>query len=561
MELTAVEINMKLEERLAMRIVRMSILLCAVFGCAHAWGAVSVREQGAKGDGQKKDTAAVQKAIDAVSRAGGGTVAFPAGTYLCGSIHLRSRVTLSLESGATIKGSPDKEDYDAYEKLDFKNDADMETTYFHFALIWGEDVEDVVIAGPGVIDSSRVHRHGPKTIALKKCRFVTIRDVRLVNAPNYNISLLGTDFVNIDGVTILNGFADGIDPDACRNVRIANCHIQARDDAIVPKASFALGERRACENITVTNCYLETECNAFKLGTESGGGFKRIAVSNCVMPGIRGGDPARGGIALESVDGSNIDGVAVSNISMIDVRSPIFVRLGNRGRDMDTPIPGTLRNVVIDGIVATGASDICSVTGIPGHPVVGVTLSNIRITWRGGGPFRNPDDPIPEFIDKYPNPNMFEAMPAYAFFCRHVEGLRMSNLDLSYEDSFWRIVAEGEKAHADWMADGRAKPSKPGQPGYAMVFDDIARVDLDGLRARTAVEGPGTIRMTDVRDALIRGCVAPDIVHFLEVLGRRSAGIHLAANVLAAEEAVVMKDCDPAAVSVVDHTVSGEKSP
>ena len=196
------------------------------------------------------------------------------------------------------------------------------TSFFHYALIWGEDIEHIGIIGQGIIDGNRMRRGGPKNIALKRCRHVTIRDVQLKNCPNYNISLLGTDFVKIDGVTILHGFADGIDPDACKNVHISNCHIETNDDAIVPKASFSLGERRSCENIMVTNCFLATECYCFKLGTESGGDFKWITVNNCVMKGIENQEPASGGIALESVDGAHIDGVAVSNISMDNVQAP-----------------------------------------------------------------------------------------------------------------------------------------------------------------------------------------------------------------------------------------------
>ena len=224
----------------------------------------------------------MQRAIDACAAGGGGTVFFPAGTYLCGSLHLKNNITLHLDNGATILGSTVVKDYDPPETLDFKNDADTETTYFHQSLIWGEGIERVTITGEGTINSGFEQRHGPKPIALKRCKYVDIFGIHILNAPNYAISLLGTDFVNIDGVTILNAFADGIDPDSCRNVRISNCHIEAIDDAIVPKTSFSLGERRSCENITVTNCFLSTRCNGFKLGTESGGDFRRIAVSNCV---------------------------------------------------------------------------------------------------------------------------------------------------------------------------------------------------------------------------------------------------------------------------------------
>ena len=259
-------------------------------------GFYDVSTYGAHGDGVAKDTNTVQKTIDACSENGGGTVYFPPGTYLCGSLHLRSGVTLWMNAGAVIMGSPDNEDYDPCEKLGFENDSDHETSYFHHALIWGEDLERIAIIGQGIIDSNRSKRGGPKPIALKRCKYVDIKDIIIRNSPNYCISMLGTDYVNIDGVTILNGYCDGIDPDSCKNVRIANCHIESVDDAIVPKASFSLGERRATENIVVTNCVLFTVCNGFKLGTESGGDFKRIAVSNCVMGGFRG-RPACGRVA------------------------------------------------------------------------------------------------------------------------------------------------------------------------------------------------------------------------------------------------------------------------
>lgn len=518
--------------------VRTLVFAAVLFMGTLAWAGThaawfNVRDYGAKGDGAVKDTASVQKAVDACAGQGGGTVLFPAGAYLCGSLHLRGNVTLRLEAGATILGSKDGEDYDKIEKLDFKNASDAETSFFHHALIWGEDVERVAIVGEGVIDCNRDRRHGPKGIALKCCKFVDIKGVRLQNCPNYNISLLGTDFVNIDGVTILNGHADGIDPDSCRNVRISNCHIESWDDAIVPKASYSLGERRSCENITVTNCYLASACSTFKLGTESGGDFKRITVSNCVMEGLAGERPALGGVALESVDGANVDGVAVSNISMHDVSTPVFIRLGNRGRDMATPVPGSLKNVVIDNIVATDASNTCSITGIPGARVDGVSLSNIRTRFKGGCAFLPEGETVPELEAEYPDSDMFPALSAYGMFVRHVDNLVLRNVQLLFDDGFWRITTRKER-DVEWPADGGAPtPSAPGNPGPALVCDDVSGLSIDMLQTRAAPEGGPVLRFVDVRNALLRGSVASEGTKtYLEVSGASTKGIHLNGNIL-----------------------------
>ena len=495
---------------------------------ANVTGTLNVRDFGAAGDGVAMDTAAVQHAINACSERGGGTVYLPAGAYLCGSLHLKSQVTLWLDNGATILGSPDDDDYDPYETLGFENDSDRETSYFHHALIWGEEVEHIAIVGQGTIDGNRRKRGGPKPIALKRCQFVEIRGIHIVNAPNYCISMLGTDYVNIDGVTIRDAHCDGIDPDSCKNVRIANCHIESWDDAIVPKASFTLGERRATENITVTNCYLSTACNAFKLGTESGGDFKRIAVSNCVMTGLKGKRPAISGVSLESVDGSNIDGVAVSNLTMIDCRAPIFLRLGNRGRDMETPTPGSLKNVTIDNVVATNATLQCSIAGIPEHDVENVSLSNIQITFSGGAPYQSADLPIPEVEGAYPEAEMFGAVPVYGLFVRHARGVTLTNVNLRTANEFWRIPNADERTRWD-PETMRPTQIAPGTPGHAALFDNVRDLQIQMLRADTP-EGAPVLRFVNVQDATITNCTTTERTStFLQVQGEATAGIGIIA--------------------------------
>jgi hypothetical protein len=491
-------------------------------------GHFNVRSFGAMGDGTTKDTAAVQRAIDSAAKSGG-TVYFAPGTYLCGSLHLRSNVNVNLDSGATILGSKDNADYDPIESLGFKNDADSETSFFNYALIWGEGVEHIAITGMGTIDSNYIRRKGPKTIALKRCNDVQIRGIRTLNSPNYAISLLGTDNVVIDSVTILNAFADGIDPDACRNVRISNCHIESHDDAIVPKTSFSLGEHRASENITVTNCYLATIAQCFKLGTESGGDFKRIAVSNCVMAGLAPEAPAVGGIALESVDGAHIDGVVVSNITMVNVRAPIFLRLGNRGRDMATPVPGSFRHVSISSVVATNATLTSSITGIPGHPIEGVTLSDVRIMYRAGEIFTANLGEVAEQIAVYPAPRMFGPLPAYGLYVRHADDITLRNVHLSYEDDYCRITTT-DRSQISWSKEAVPAPSAPGNAGPALVCDDVSKLTIESFASR-ASEGHPVVRFANVREAMLLGSRAPEKTGaFVEVSGAMSRNISLIGN-------------------------------
>jgi len=442
-----------------------------------------VRQFEAKGNGEARDTAAIQAAIDAAGREGG-CVYFPPGRYLCGTVRLRSHVTLQLENGATLVAAPERADFDEYEKLSYDSFSDSETTDFNFALIRGREVEHVAIFGPGRIDMARRKRGGPKPIALKLCKNILIRDLAIENSPNYNISLLGCDFVDIMGVTIRNGYCDGIDPDSCRHVRIANCFIESWDDAIVPKASPSLGYLRTTEHLTVTNCVLTTACNALKLGTESSGGFKDLVFSNCsvfssmsLWPGRR----ANSGISLEMVDGGPLERVAVSNITIRDVRAPIFVRLGNRGRAQSKPVPLHLRDISISDIVATDAALPSSISGIPGFPVTGISLRNIRITAHGGGRPEWAVRPVPERENEYPDAGRFGDLPAYGLYCRHVDGMVLDGINLAF----------GEP------------DSRP-----ALILDDVTNVDLRMLLAQPPEGDQPVVRFQNARDCFVQGCRA-----------------------------------------------------
>ena len=397
--------------------MKLLLGLCAALSLTAA--TYDVRKFGANGDGIANSTAAFNAAISAAAKQGGGTVLVPAGTYISGTIFLKSNITIHIESGAIIKFSPDEKQFATYETLPFTPVDDKETTYFRYALFTADGIENVTIEGAGTIDGNRSKRGGPKPIAFKNSQHITIRGITIRNAPNYNISLLGCDYVNIDGVTILNGYSDGIDPDSCHFVRIANCFIDSHDDAICLKASRALGKPRATMHVTVTNCITRTACNNFKYGTESAGGLQNLTVSNLVMLPRESGRPPISGISLEAVDGGSVEGVNISNISMQGIRVPIFLRLGNRGRGQPIATAGKMENITITGVTALDSTIASSITGLPGALIRNVILDNFNVRSSGGGKLITGE--IPEHPAKYPEALMFGELPAHALFIRHAE--------------------------------------------------------------------------------------------------------------------------------------------
>lgn len=395
------------------------------------------RDYGARGDGQHDDTAGLQGAVDAAARRGG-RVRVPRGTWRSGTLRLASRVTVELVTGAVLLASPDEAQFLAREELVYPTYSDVETSDFQHALLFGDGLERVAIVGHGTIDANRTQRFGPKPVSLRRCRHVQVRGITIRNSPNYCVSLGGCDDVAVEGVVIREAFADGIDPDSCRRVRIVGCDVQSDDDAIVLKSSLILGQPRSCENVTVTGCTMRSPSNGFKIGTETSGDFRRISVSTCKINGRPrpNADAAAleatyegGGISIESVDGARIEGVTISDVELRDVRSPLFVRLGNRGRGQSPPIPGEVRDVTLRHVVATGAgTPPSSIVGIPGHPVGRVVLDDVHIRAAEGG--TGPAGPVPEAEAGYPRVTMFGDLPAALLYVRHAQGVELHDVTL-----------------------------------------------------------------------------------------------------------------------------------
>ena len=477
-----------------------------------------VRSFGAVGDGKTLDTKAIQVAIDACAEADGGTVILAGGRLLSGTIVLKSNVNLQIVSGTVLLGSKDLQQYPV-KVAAFRSYTD---NYTDKSLIYAEKQKNISITGWGTIDGQGAHFKGPYKvrpymIRIIECQNVTVRDVTILNSPMWVQHYLACENVLIDGITVnslVNGNNDGIDIDCCQKVRISNCNILSGDDAIVLKSTAD----RPCRYITVTNCVLSSYCNAFKCGTESNGGFQDITVNNCVIY-----DTHLSGIALELVDGGVFDRVNISNITMKNVKSAIFIRLGNRARPFlsdgpggsqgdfapkegaKTPGMGKMRNIIISNVQATGVGPVgCAIAGLPGRPIENVTLENIRISFQGGGKEKHVYREIPEQEKNYPEFSMFGILPAYGFYCRHVKNISFEHLDLNYE-----------------------KPEK--RP--AMVFDDVQKMQMFDVNAQVEPDMPMVVWLKNAKDGLIHGN-RPGKVEglFLQIDGKQTEAITLVNN-------------------------------
>jgi polygalacturonase len=480
----------------------------------------NVLDFGANKDGRDIATMAIQKAIDGCAAKGGGTVYFPAGRYVSGTIFLKSFVSLYLENGAVLEGSKNINDY----PVTMSKVRSYTDSYTNKSLIYGEDLEFVSITGQGIIDGngasfrlpdelrrsdlSAWYKARPYMIRIINCKNIVIKDITLINSPMWVQHYMSCTNINIDGITVnsrVNNNNDGIDIDACENVRISNCDISSGDDAIVLKSTLD----RVCKNVVISNCVVSSNCNAFKLGTESNGGFQDISLSNCVFY-----DTRLAGIALEMVDGGSLNNVSVSGVNMDNVSCPVFVRLGNRARpfrdNMEKPGMGKLFNVIISNVQATNIGTMgCSVTGLPSYPVVNVSLNNIRLAFKGGGTEDLASRKIEEFPEKYPEFGMFGQLPAYGFFCRHVSGLAMENIELTYDQ----------------------KDHRP-----ALVLDDVADSDISGLKADCEDKTGSVMVIGNSKNILVRNCFSSKKAGSLAYLRNGSSELRFIDNKIQSNE-------------------------
>lgn len=438
-----------------------------------------VRHLGAIGDGFAKVTTIIQRAIDACASQGGGRVVLPAGTWLTGTVHLKSGVFLHLEAGAELRGSPDLADYVVDPEQDYA------PGIIGPVLIFAQGCEQTGITGTGVIhgDGNRFPKHmdspRPVLVRFRDCTQVRVRDVTLRDGASWTIHAIGCRQVHFQDLTIhsvLQPTNDGLDIDGCEEVFVRGCSITTSDDAIALKATRS---GHPCRDVLISDCRLSSYCQAIRIGPETLADIHRVTATNCVIV-----DTGMGGICVQAAHGGSIYDLIFNGIIMDRVSNPISVRLGG-WRDGDENVKpwflddqrwqeGRVTDVLFANIRArvpsrylqgtpkesrtfTANEKTCiTITGTATTRPRRIVFDQVDITFPGGGTSANAAREIPELDRQYPTPFMFGVPPAYALFARHVDDLTLSRVR-------FRLAAP----------DGRPM----------VTCTDVTGADLSGLQA------------------------------------------------------------------------------
>ncbi len=410
-----------------------------------------VEKYGAVGNGKTLNTKALQKAIDACSQSGGGTVLLAKGDYVTGTIELKSNVMLEVAEGARILGSIHLKDYP--ERVESFKSVISEMHRYRISLIYVEKATNVGICGKGEIYFRGEVKNfpGPETISeiedrpfgirMIECRNVHLKDITLRNSAAWMQSYVYCQELIFDHITVFNHANhnnDALDPDGCRNVIVRNCHFSSHDDAMCLKGASA----KPSENILIENSVFYSTCNALKFGTDTQGHFRNIIARNLVLGGLpnasdsfRGRDDCSTGITLATVDGGNVENILIQNVEISRSRCPIFIFIGNRGRRLNEKMehPGHLRNILIKNITGTENRRQGSlISGLKNYPVENILIQNMNLEMIGGGTAEMAKIQVTEEEGGYPDAQEFSrtGLPSYGFYIRHAKNISLDQVSV-----------------------------------------------------------------------------------------------------------------------------------
>ena len=370
-----------------------------------------VRQMGAAGDGHTKDTAAIQRAIDACSQAGGGAVHFAGGTYLSGPLDWKSHVRLQLDAGATLEGSPDMADYPLREDAPWRR----------VALLHADHATDISLTGAGIVDGNgkvwwdvQIANRGkhvkenqrPMLFDLTNSKNILIEGVTIQNSPQYNIMALLCDGLTVRGVKILNPGrtapnTDGIDPISTKHVLIEHDLIDTGDDNVAIKSGLVeRGDPNVpSEDIVIRDCDFRNG-HGMSIGSETAGGVRNVTAERVKFEGTRQG------IRIKSARGrgNDIGNFTFRDITMTNVETPIQItNYYTGGMKGDTAQPVTehtprFHDITIENVTATGAKRAAVIYGLPESPVKNLVLKNVHISSQVGADMQYADVTATDFV-------------------------------------------------------------------------------------------------------------------------------------------------------------------
>ena len=490
----------------------------------------NVRSYGARGDGKTLDTRAVQAAIDACYADGGGVVLVPAGTYLIGSVEVRSNITLRIVAGGKLLGSAHGTDYHAVDAIPLSGDSTLEDG--NWALLFAVHATNVTIEGPGTIDGQGIQFHAPVRgeappsglggrrrpyhLLFYRCENLRVRDIDLLNSAYHSVRVIQSQRVHMQGIYIynrVNGNNDGFHFISCQYVMVSDCTVLSQDDAC---ALFG-----SCRYVTITNSTFSTRWSCFRFG---GGVAQDITVSNCVLYQVFGCP-----IKFHGVPGSRFENMSFSNLVFDEVTGPICISIGPREPRQGggpTPVdavpagsqqPAIARNISFSSIRGTVTTDPPQLPGMPfpstyrpgelhscitlnaveGAVLEKISFDNIHLTFGGGGTAEDAARrTLPQIAGEY---FMLGPMPAYGLYARNARALTLSNIRFEVQ----------------------APDLRP-----AMILDHVEDVSMSGLAVAGNSDAESAIRLADVRFLLM---TAPRLLSsaraFLAVEGEQSSGI------------------------------------
>jgi len=404
----------------------------------------NVSDFGAKADGVSLDTKAVQSAIDAANKHGGGKVIIPAGkTVVIGTIYMKSFVTLHLENGARLKGSANISDYASNtHKNMYKNEPHMDR-----CLIYAENASNFAFEGYGTIDGNGHINHftrkkggRPMLMRFKNCNNIHMHNITIINPAAWVSAWLYCSEITVSGIRIksrVNNNGDGLDFDGCTNVKVSNCSFDTSDDSICLQASMP---DKPCRDVLISNCIFESKWAGMRIGLLSRGDFESVTVTNCTFKNIEDS-----GLKIQMNEGGTMKNMVFSNLVMKNVPRPIFMTFAQQKACVDAPAEmypmKEMSNFTFQNIIADNReldkNSVFFITGMPGHCIENIILKDIQFIVSGGGTLADADKKtIKEYTLEtldgwWPEFHLVGTLPASGMYLRHVKNIYVDNFHLT----------------------------------------------------------------------------------------------------------------------------------